>query len=121
MKQIIDNETGEVLEVLDENEKAELKLVEVGAIDKETYEVLENYLYYQEQYETFKYKLEKAMRENGIKKWDNEYFTATTVEATTQNRVDTEKLKNDGLYNKYLKEISVKAKLVIKFKDQRKA
>lgn len=116
MKSIIDNETGEIIEVETENEIAERKLYEVGAIDKETYEMLENYKYYQEQYETFKYTLEKAMRENGIKKWDNDYFTATVKEDSTQKRVDVDRLKEDGLYDNYLKLVYSKGGLQIRFK-----
>lgn len=116
MKSIIDNETGEVIEVETDNEIAERKLYEVGAIDKETYEMLESYKYYEDQFKIFKYKLEKAMEENGIKKWDNDYFTATVKEDSTQKRVDTERLKEDGLYDQYLKLVFVKGGLQIRFK-----
>lgn len=120
MKQIIDELTGEIVEVEDRNEIAERKLTEVGAIDSKTYELLEEFLYYKELFETFKYKLQKAMEENGIKKWDNDYFSAVLKEESMQKRVDTERLKEDGLYDKYLKLVPVKASLQIRFKDQRK-
>lgn len=116
MKQIIDNETGEIVEVEESNEIAERKLYEVGAIDKETFEMLESFRYYNEQYELFKYQLEKAMKENNIKSWKNDYFTATIKEDAIQKRVDTDRLKEDGLYDKYLKLVSVKGGLSIKFK-----
>lgn len=116
MKQIIDGETGEIIEVETSNEIAERTLVEVGAITQETYEMLASFRYYQEQYELFKYQLEKAMIENGIKKWDNDYFTATIREESMQKRVDTERLKDDGIYEKYLKLVPVKNGLVVKFK-----
>jgi hypothetical protein len=118
MKQIIDNETGEIIEVMDDNEIAEKKLFEIGAIDKETFEMLSSFRYYQDQYETFKYKLEKAMKDNGIKKWDNEYFTATIKEESTQKRVDTDRMKEDGIYDKYLKLVLVKGGLQIRFKKE---
>ena len=120
MKTIVD-ENGEIVEVQDENEIAEQKLMEVGAIDKNTNELLEQFLFYEDQYKTFKFKLEQAMRENGIKKWDNDYFVATIKADSIQNRVDTDKLKADGLYNEYTKLINVKGGLQIRFKDQRKA
>ena len=116
MKQIIDNETGEIVEVEESNEIAERKLYEIGAIDKQTFETLASYQYYKEWFETFRYTLEKAMKENGIKKWDNEYFVATDKEDSIQKRVDTDRLKEDGLYDKYLKLVSVKGGLQIKFK-----
>lgn len=116
--QIVDNETGEIL---NENEYAERRLVKAGAIDQDTYEILEMFLYYQEQFETFRFKLEKAMRENGIKQWNNDYFVATVKDGTVQTRVDTNKLKEDGLYEQYSKTVQVKPSLMIKFKDQRKA
>ena len=120
MKTIID-ENGEVIEVEEENDLAERKLLEVGAIDKDTNDLLEQFLFYEDQYKTFKFKLEQAMRENGIKKWENDYFTATIKADSMQNRVDTDKLKADGLYNSYTKLIPVKGGLQIRFKDQRKA
>ena len=118
LKTIVNAETGEIEEVETENEIAERTLTEVGAIDKETYEVLESYLYYKEQVETFKFKLEKAMRENGIKSWKNDYFTATLKDEYMQKRVDADRLKDDGLYEKYLKLVPVKASLQIKFKEK---
>lgn len=116
MKQIIDNATGEVIEVEEKNELAEKKLFEVGAIDEQTYDLLEQYLTIQEQYEMFKYKLEKAMEDNGIKKWNNDYFIATIKEESVQKRVDTDRLKEAGLYEKYLKLVPIKKSLQIKFK-----
>lgn len=118
MKQIIDAETGEVIEVEEKNELVEKKLLEIGAIDRETYEMIESYLYYQDQYETLKYKLKKAFEENGIKKWDNDYFIATLKDESMQKRVDTERLKDDGLYEKYLKLVPVKSSLQIRFKGR---
>ena len=119
MKTIID-ENGEIVEVQDANEIAEAKLFEAGAIDKNTYDFLEEYLTYQERYETFKFILEKAMRENGIKTWKNDYFTASVKDESMQMRVDTQRLKDDGLYEKYSKLVPVKGSLQIKFKDQRR-
>lgn len=118
MKTIIDEKTGEVIEVETTNEVVERKLVEVGAITQETYEMLESFRYYQDQYEIFKYQLEKAMRENNIKKWDNEYFVVSLTEDSIQKRVDTERLKEDGMYDKYLKLVNVKGGIRVKFKGR---
>lgn len=116
MKTIIDNETGEVIEVEEQNEVATRILNEVGLLDKETYEILDSFLYYKEQYENFRYKLEKAMDEYDIKKWENDYFTATMKNDSLQKRVDVERLKEDGLYEQYLKLVPSKGGLQIKFK-----
>jgi len=118
MKQIIDNETGEIITVQDENEKTEELLVKDGVLDKETYEIISNMLYYQDQFKIFKSKLEDAMRKNGIKKWYNDYFTATVREDSLQKRVDNDRLKEDGLYEKYLKLVPTKGGLTIKFKEK---
>ena len=120
MKTIID-ENGEVVEVETENEIAERKLYEVGAIDQKTFEEIEMYLYYEDRYKTIKYKIEEAMKANGIKKWDNDYFVATIKDGSMQNRPDVEKMKADGIYNDYTKLIPVKGGLQIRFKDQRKS
>ena len=119
MKKIIDEITGEVIEVEETNDIAERKLFEVGAIDEATFDFLEQYQTYQEQYEIFKYKLMKAMKDNGIKSWKNDYFTATFKEESVQKKVDKDRLIDDGLYNKYLKLVPVKESLMIKFKKER--
>ena len=116
MKTIIDEETGEIVEVEEQNEIATRIMNEVGLLDKETYEILDSFLYYKEQYEMFRYKLEKAMDENNIKKWENDYFTATMKNDSLQKRVDVDRLKEDGLYEKYLKLVPSKGGLQIKFK-----
>lgn len=118
MKTIIDEKTGEILEIEETNELVERKLFEVGAVDENTYEFLENYLTIQQQYEIFKFKLMEAMKNNNIKSWKNNYFTATVKEESVQKRVDTDRLKEAGLYEKYLKLVPVKESLVIKFKER---
>lgn len=116
MKQIIDNETGEVIDVEETNEIATKKLYEVGAITEDTADFIEQYLTIKQQYEMFTYALGNAMRDNGIKSWKNELFTATLSEESIQKRIDTDRLKEDGLYDKYLKLVHMKSSLRIKFK-----
>lgn len=120
MKKIIDSDTGEIIEVEENNEIAERKLFEVGAIDENTADFIEQYLTMKEQFETFKFVLEKAMAENGIKSWKNDYFTAFIKEGGTQTRLDIDRLKEDGIYDKYLKLVPVKDSLNIKFKRRGK-
>lgn len=119
MKKIIDNETGEVIEVEESNDLVERKLFEVGAIDEATFDFLEQYLTIQEQYEIFRYKLEEAFKKNNIKKWENNYFIVNFQEESTQKRVDTDRLKEDGIYDKYLKLVPVKERITIKFKKEK--
>ena len=116
LKTIVDAVTGELIEVEESNELIEKKLYEVQAIDQETFEMLAMFQYYEDQYELFKYKLKQAFKENGIKKWETEQFTATFKDEQLQFRVDTDRLKEDGLYDKYLKAVPVKESLQIRFK-----
>lgn len=117
MKTIIDSETGELIEVEDQNEIAERKMEETGLLTKEMYEIVASYLYYKDQVETFRYQLQKTMQENDVKKWDNDLFQAVRVAEHIEKRVDVERLKADGLYEKYIKLIPVKEKLNLKFKE----
>ena len=119
MKQIIDNETGEIIEVEEANEIATRKLTELGVLNDAVYEMIQKHLYYEDQFKTFKYKLEQAMRDNNIKSWKTDEWSATVKDDSIQKRVDTERLKEDGLYDKYLKLVSVKGGLQIKFKGEK--
>lgn len=119
MKKIIDSDTGEILDVEEENELVEKKLFEVGAIDEYTMDFIEQYLTVVEKYEMFKYILYQAMKENNIKTWKNDYFTASIKDESIQKRVDNDRLKADGLYEKYLKLVPVKESLQIKMKGNK--
>ena len=119
MKTIIDADTGELIEVETENEIAERILVQSGAISQQTYEEMESYLYYKERFEIIKYEIEKAMREHSIKKWETDEFSFTTTEDTMQKRVDTDRLKEDGLYEKYLKLVPVKGSIRFTLKGKK--
>lgn len=58
----------------------------------------------------------KAMQENGIKSFENDVMKITLVEETTRASVDTQALKDDGLYLFYLKESKVKEHLKVTYK-----
>ena len=120
MREKIDYETGEVITVEDENEIAERKLIDAGAITEETSEFIEQYLTMKQQWDIFRYVLEKAMRENGIKSWKNEQFSATVKDETTRTTFDTKAFAEDNpeLYAKYQKVSVVKPSLMIKFKGE---
>lgn len=63
-----------------------------------------------------KEELVKAMEDFGVKKYSNDFFSATYKAPSTRKTVDSEKLKADGLYDKYTKVSNVKASVVIKVK-----
>lgn len=119
MKQIIDAESGEIIEIDDANELAEKRLYEVGAINEDTADFIEEYLTIKERFEMFEHVLKKAMIDNGIKTWKNDYFTASIREESTQTRLDVERLKEDGIYDRYLKLVPVKESLSIRFKGRK--
>ena len=118
MKQIIDAETGEIVEIEDYNEIALRTLTEVGAVTDSTLDEINMCLAYQERFESLKYIIGKAMRENGIKKWETDDFTFTITDDTIQKRVDNDRLKEDGLYEKYLKLVPVKGSVRFKAKGR---
>lgn len=120
MKNIIDHETGEIVQIEEDNEIAERKLREVGAITENTADFIEQYLAIKEQYEMFRYVLEKAMTENGIKSWNNDQFVASIKEETTRFSFDLNAFKKDypDIYNKYQQISTVKPSLSIRFKGK---
>ena len=119
MKKIIDELTGEIIDVEETNELVEKKLYEVGVLSEQVIEMINQYQRYTEEFEMFKFKLKEAMKEYGIKSWKTDDFTATYKDESIQKRVDNDRLKEDGLYEKYLKLVPVKESLMIKFKKDK--
>lgn len=115
MKTIIDENTGEVLETENENEIAERKLYEVGAIDEETYDFLVMFKANEDRYKRVRYAILKAMSENNIKKWIADDFTIIYKSGGKRKTIDIEKLKKDGLYDRYVKEVDYKESIDIRF------
>jgi predicted phage-related endonuclease len=66
----------------------------------------------------YKEKIQQAMEERGIKKFENEFITITYIEPTTRVSLDSKKLKQEepDLYIKYANESEVKASVRIKVK-----
>ena len=116
MKQVIDSETGEIIEIEETNEIVEKKLNEIVSLD-DVLKVIEMLEYYQDQLDTYKYQLKepiiKLFKDNGIKTFKNDYLTISYVGESMQKRVDNERLKQDGLYEKYLKLVPVKESIRI--------
>jgi hypothetical protein len=66
----------------------------------------------------YKEKIQQAMEERGIKKFENEFITITYIEPTTRVSLDSKKLKEEepDTYIKYVNQSEVKASVRIKVK-----
>lgn len=60
--------------------------------------------------------IKQYMIENGIKSFENEDFKITYIPESTRKTVDTAKLKEQGLYETFLKESKVKDTVRISLK-----
>lgn len=118
MKKIID-ENGEIVEVPEANELAESKLYEVGVLNDQVLDMIEQYLMYEQRFNWFKTELQKVFEENGIKAWKTDEYEFILREESVQKRVDTDRLKEDGLYNQYLKLVPVRSSL--QFRQKRRS
>mgnify|MGYP000009354495 CR=1 FL=1 len=58
----------------------------------------------------------KAMEDNDIKSFENDFVKITYKAPTTQKRVDTEALKEQDLYDMFLKETPVKSSVMLTWK-----
>ena len=69
------------------------------------------------QLEKFKEALKQAMEANNIKKFENDDVAVTYVAPTVRKGVDTNALKEQGLYDSFIKETPVKASVKVCFKE----
>lgn len=60
--------------------------------------------------------MKEVMETNMIKSFENDFLKITYVAPTERVSVDTKKLKDDGLYDKYLKTSEVKSSIKVMFK-----
>lgn len=58
----------------------------------------------------------KAMIDNNIKVFENDFMKITLKNASVRKSVDTQALKDDGLYELYLKEVPVKESVIVTWK-----
>ena len=65
-----------------------------------------------------KKKAKEFMRSNGIKSVDNEDYKITYLEPSTKMVVDVDRMKADGIYEKYLKETGVAESVRITWRNQ---
>ena len=137
--EIIDAMTGEIVEREDPNQVAERKLRELGVITDATFDLFRQQRDLNEQVDTVKYVLKNAMKDNGIKKWDNELFSCSVTPEGTRTVFDSERakemtllefrtllnrfldedLKDKTVYDFFQKVSYVKDKLNIRFKENK--
>jgi len=101
-----------------------------GTLGKKAKELVEEYTQLQneinkllERQKEIKQKLMEKMVESDIKKFEHENVSVTYIPETTQKRFDSKtfKIEHPDLYNKYIKEVAMKATIrfsEIKQKDK---
>ena len=96
--------------------KKELQAV----ITDEVLEMYEQLAYYKQQVQMFEHRYKEQLinllQANGTNSYSDEYVSISYVEPHTAKRIDAEKLKDEGIYEDYLKETEVKGFLRIKLK-----
>lgn len=68
-------------------------MLNVGYVTDEILDKLEEYKTLAEWFDTFKYKSKVAMEQNGIKKWETDYFVMEYIEEHLSPRIDTNRMK----------------------------
>lgn len=121
MKTIIDEETGELIEV---EETTDLVAKEMNALITDDFiEKLVQVEYLQQQIEMFKTEhreqIKDIFKKYGIKSFKNDYISITYVAEGIQKRVDNERLKQEGLYDKYLKVVPTKESIRVQLKGDK--
>lgn len=123
MKTIIDENTGELIEVQEDNELVVKELEEKGIITDDFLEKLEQLAYFKQQVEMFEAKnrevIKEVFKKYGVKSCKSEYLTISFIDEHMQQRVDTDALRKDGLYEKYSKFSVVKESIRIKLKGDK--
>lgn len=118
MKTIIDEETGELIEVEDKNDLVAKEMNEI--ITDDFIDKLVQFEYLEQQIEMFKTEhreqIKEIFKKYGIKSFKNDYITITYVPESKKKIIDTNRLKNDGLYDFYSKESDVKESIRVSLK-----
>lgn len=114
--QVVNKLTGEVYDIPEDNELVEKKN-EVAKMFTDS--VLEMYYQLQGLYEAkeqFEYKIMEQMKKYNIKSIDNDYFNINYIPEHETTRVDTNKLKEAGIYDDFSKKSITKESIRIKIK-----
>lgn len=72
-----------------------------------------------EQKDSIEKPLKAAMQKYGIDKFTCEYMTASRVKETMTEAVDTEKMKKDGIYEKYMFRVPKAGYVRISYKKEK--
>lgn len=59
----------------------------------------------------------QAMEENNIKSFENDFVSIKYIPQTTRKSIDTAKMKDEGVYDVYLKESAVKSQVRLTWKS----
>ena len=87
MNEVITKNMSNVREVITKD------MLKVGYVTDEILDKLEEYKTLVEWFDTFKYKSKVAMEQNGIKKWETDYFVMEYIEEHLSPRIDTNRMK----------------------------
>lgn len=89
-------------------------------ITDDVLEMYEQLAYYKQQVAMFEHQYKEQLKAllvaNDIKSYSDEYVNVTYIPSHTTKRVDTDKLKEEGLYDEYVKDVEVKESIRIKLK-----
>lgn len=109
--------TGEVINIPEKDNQLVKKQMNELVSDK-LLEDLEQIAYYEQQIEMWKVQHKEAIKElfkqNNIKSFKNDYIEITYVAPTKRKSVDTQLLKDAGIYDQFCKESDVKESLRVK-------
>lgn len=87
-------------------------------------EIIDKFIFYKKQVESFENEIKekfKAMVENGdipVSSVDLGNMILSYKRGYTQKKIDTDKLKEDGIYDKYLKTTEVDSSVSMKIKKE---
>lgn len=123
MKQIIDNETGEIITIEDECEIAIRELNEVGCDIEQLFEMQLQLEALKDNIKAFEFKnretISEYMKEHGLKSIRTDDGTITLKAGGLRKSIDSERLKEDGLYEKYLKVTPFAESLQVRLKGRK--
>lgn len=116
MTEIINKDTGEMLEVIKENESGQLVVTKDACDVIVLYETQMKEI--KKQYDTYKRALLEAMEAYGIKKIDTDDFVVTYVEPTERITLDSKRVEKEypEVYEECMKVSDVKSSVRVKLR-----
>lgn len=80
------------------NELITKEFIEKGVTTDEVLEKIEQKKYIDEWFDTFKYLFKTYCEDNGITKWETNYFTMNYIDETMAQKIDIKKMKETDIY-----------------------